>query len=342
MLIYILTTLLLGLAVISVMLRKTYAVVPAHELKRQAAHGNELARELYRAVSFGLSLRVLLWISLALSAAGGFVLLASVAPGWISVLAIAALLWFSFSWLPSTRVTGISTRITQALTPAVVWLLHKLDPLLYGLARPVTKHYVGGHSGIYELQDLLDLLDLQSQQPDSRITTEEIGLIRQVLTFGDRKVRDVLRPRAKVKSVALGDTVGPVLLDELHASGQTVFPVKKTPRSKEIVASLHLGDVGIHSTGTVEEYVTQGVKYVNEGDSLSDALHEFFQTKQQLFVVIDAHEEYVGVITLEDILFELAGRPAADEQLGSHDDPAAVAERHPEQEADNSGQTVVE
>lgn len=328
--------LLLALALLTVVLRKTYALVPAHELKRQAAAGNDLAKQLYRAVAYGVSLRVLLWIVLALASAGSFVLFTSVLTPLLAVLIVAVALWLAFSWLPSTRVTSFATRLTVSSTAVVVWVLHYSDPLLRRLTGPLVRRYVPSHSGLYELQDLLNLLDLQAKQPDSRITSEEISLIREVLQFGKRKVRDSLRPRAHVKAVALTDAIGPILLDELHASGQTVFPVKKTPRSKEIVASLHLGDVGLHSTGTVEDYASSGVTYIHESDSLADALHAFYQTKRQLFVVINSFEEYVGVITLEDILHTLAGRPLPDETLGSHNDSASVAARHPRQGVSSS------
>lgn len=328
MLTFTFAVLLLALAMLAVVLRKTYALVPARELKRQAAAGNSLAKQLYKAVGYGVSLRVLLWVVLALASAGSFVLFTMALAPVLAVLVVAVVLWLAFSWLPSTRVTSPATRITASTTPVVVWVLQYTDPILRRLTGPLTKRYVPSHSGLYELQDLLNLLDLQAKQPDSRITSEEIALIREVLQFGKRKVRDVLRPRSQVKAVALTDAIGPILLDELHASGQTVFPVKKTPRSKEIVAALHLGDVGLHSTGTVEDYVSSGITYIHESDSLADALHAFYQTKRQLFVVINSFEEYVGVITLEDILHTLVGRPVPDETLGSHDDSASVAARH--------------
>jgi CBS domain containing-hemolysin-like protein len=338
MLSFILAVLLLAVAILIIVLRKTYGVVPELELKRQAASGNTLAADLYKAVAYGVSLRVLLWVVLALTAASGFVLLANTMPPVLSILIVAVLLWLSFSWLPSTRVTTVGTRLAQFATPAITWLLHYVDPLLQRVAYPFVRRYQPKHSGLYELHDLLNLLDLQSRQPDSRITTEEIDLIRGVLQFGDYKVRDVLRPREQVKTVALGDAIGPIILDELHASGQTSFPVKKSARSKEIVATLHLGDVGIHSKGVVEDYATAGTVYIHESDSLADALHVFYQTKKQLFVVVNSFEEYVGVLTLEDILHLLVGRPNPDETLGSHDDSAAVAARHPRK----SEQTVVE
>lgn len=348
MLSFIFAVILVLLAITATILRKTYSMVPAHELKRQASGGNSLARELYRAVGYGSSLRVVLWIVTALGGAGGIVLFARVAPGWLGFILVAVTLWLAFSWLPNTRVTGVSTRLTLLATPAVVWLLNYLDPLLRKLSGPILRHHVPRHSGLYELQDLLNLLDLQANQPDSRITTEELALIRQVLQFGDRKVRDALRPRQQIKSVALNDAIGPILLDELHASGQSSFPVKKTARSKEIIGSLQLGDIGIHSKGTVENYYTTGVIYIHESDSLADALHVFYQTKRQLFIVINSFEEYVGVLTLEDIVHQLVGRPAENETLGGHDNSVVVAARHTQKVAPEAevvaetAETVVE
>ncbi len=349
MLTYVFSITLLLIALLSVVLRKTYNVVPAHELKRQAAAKNAVAKRLWLAVAYGASLRLLLWLVFAITTAGAVVLLSKTAPGWLLFIVVALLLWLAFSWLPNTRVSGVALKITSTLTPFVAWMLRHLDRPLRRLAKLSHKRYKAQHSGLYELNDLMNLLDLQSTQPDSRITTEEIDLMRHVLRFGEHKVRDVLRPRKQVRSVAITDAVGPVLLDELHASGQTSFPVKKAARSKEIVGTLHIGDVGIHSTGTVQDYVTPGVTYIHESDNLADALHVFYQTRRQLFIVVDSFEAYVGVLTLEDILFELVDRPAPNDMLGSHDDIAVVAARHPRQpvvatdaELPETDQTVVE
>lgn len=327
--------LFLALALTAVLLRKAYDIAPDYELKRQAMQGNALARELYRAVAYGRSLHILLWLLQIIGVSVGLVLLVSALPALLSIPIIASVLWLFFDYLPKMHAGRISTWLARKLTPVIIWKLHYLDPPFKLIARWLDRHIRPRHSGLYELQDLLDLLNLQSQQQDSRITTEEIELIRNVIGFGDQRVRDVMRPRKNIRSVAVGDAIGPVLLDELHASGQTVFPVKKTTRSKEIVGSLHLGDIGIHSTGTVQDYAAHGANFINESDTLADALHAFFQTKQQMFVVIDNEQDYLGVITLEDILHTLVGRPAPDEQLGSHTESEIVAARH-------EGETVVE
>lgn len=330
MLSFLFAVVLLAIAMAGVVLRKTYYFVPPRELKRQAEAGDQVARTLYRAVAYGGSLRALLWLVIAAASAGGFVVLARLAPAWMGFVAVVILLWLAFSWLPNSRVTSLGARLAVWLTPAIAWTLNHVHPLLDAPARRLQGRYAGGHTGLFERQDIIDLLDAQSRQPDSRVTAEEIDLVKHVLNFSDYKVRDVLRPRTQIKSVSAGDAIGPVLLDELHASGQSSFPVKKSARGKEIIGTLHLNDIGIHSSGTVADHMTGGVTYIHESDNLADALHVFYQTKRQLFVVVNSFEEYVGIITMEDILHQLVGRPEPNETLGSHDDPAAVAARHPQ------------
>ncbi len=342
MLSVIITISLLALSFTVVVLRKTYNIVPVHELKRQAASGNQLARELYRVVAYGVSLRIVLWLLLGLTMAGAIVMMVVSVPPLISFLAIAVLLWLAFSWLPNTRLTAVGVRTTRWLTPAVAWVLNYVDPLLRRATRPLRRRLTPAHSGLYELQDMLNLLDLQTAQADNRMSPQQLNLIRQVLSFGDNKVRDVVRPRATVRSVALGDAIGPVLLDELHATGQSAFPVTKTSRGKEVVGVLHLGDIGIHSTGTVEDYATTGVTYIHENDSLASALQAFYRTKRQLFLVVDNEADYVGVLLLEDILTRLIDAHEERPEHNTDEDRQAVAARYSSDRLAESDETVVE
>jgi CBS domain containing-hemolysin-like protein len=325
MLSFVLAVIFLGLAVLAAVLRKTYQMVPAHELKRQAAGGNELAKTLYRAVGFGESLQVLLWIVLVLGSALGLANLVAPVATWLAVVLFIALLWLIFLWLPSTRVSALSVRVTRAATPSIVWLLHYNDSWLQRLALPFTKHRNPRHSGLYELHDLLNLLDLQSQQPDSRISAEAMTIVRQALQFNDKQVHEIVEADAPVKVLALTDAIGPILLDEMHASGQTVFPVKKTSRSKEIIGYLGINDVGIHSTGTVEEYAVQGVLQLNENDTLRTALQAFGRSNKQLAVIENDFEEYVGVLSLTDVLARLVPAP-----VSKPDDTEAVETADPD------------
>lgn len=328
MLTFIVALLCIALSFVALTLRKTFYYLPEKELRRQAKQGDELAKVLYRAVAYGSSLQLLLWLLIGVFAAVGFVLFARLAPPIFGITAIALLLWLGFVWMPGTRLTGLGARLAVWSTPVLVGMLRYLDPILSRSAGWIGRRYPQSHSGLYERSDLLELIDMQKRQTDSRIPVEELELAERALRFDQHKIRNVVVPRKQVKAVGKDDAVGPILLDELHATGYSRFPVYGKSE-KDIIGTLHLISLEeARQGGHVRDYFETGVVYLHEGDTLADALHAVYTTKHQLFVVVNSFEEYVGIVTLEDILHSLLGQPVEDE-FGAHHDITAVAARHP-------------
>ena len=325
---YVLALIFLLLAIGGIVVRKTYYYIPLHELKRRAERGEPLARRLYPAAAYSSSLRVLLWLYIGLMSAASIILLARLLPIWASLLIVGPLLWIAFSWLPATPVTKVGARLTLIVTPVVVWLLNYLHPLLGRSSDIIQKHTVPTpHTGLFERSDLVSLIEQQQHQTDSRLSDQELEITRRALNFSEYKVSDVLVPRKAVKTILAGDTVGPVLIDELHKNKQGYALVRETPKG-DFVGALAFKRLGLHSSGQVSNAMSQGIFYVHENDPLAQALHAFFATHQPLFVVINSFEEYVGIITVEGILRQLLGG-VPGEGFEDHDDAAAVARRHP-------------
>jgi CBS domain containing-hemolysin-like protein len=324
---FIVAVICIAIAVAALTLQKTYYFVPLKELKRQAAARDPLAEVLFRAAAHGDNLKVLLWFIIGLMAAIGIELFARIAPPLLGLLVVALTLWLAFIWLPGARLTSFGVRLAVWLTPAVVWPVSSLTPVLRFVAGVVKRHTLANHSGLFERSDLSELIEQQKFQADNRISDEELEMVRRVLKFGERTVRDILTARKKVKAVSLAETIGPVLLDELHASEHARFPVYDG-KPKNIVGTLSLRDiVGVKHGGAVSDHYDKRVYYVHEADSLTQALHAFYQTKQHLFVVINSFDEYVGIITVEDLLHQLIG-PVPTASSPAHDDRKAVVSRH--------------
>lgn len=328
---YILALIFLLLAIGGIVVRKTYYYIPLHELKRRAERDEPLARRLYPAAAYGSSLRVLLWLYIGLMSAASIILLARSLPIWASLLIVGPLLWIAFSWLPATPVTKTGARLTLMVTPIIVWLLNYLHPLLGRSSDVIQKHTVPTpHTGLFERSDLVDLIEQQQRQTDSRLSDHELEIARRALNFGEYKVSDVLIPRKAVKTVLAGDTIGPVLIDELHKSKQGYALVRDTPKG-DFVGTLAFKLLGLHSSGQVKNTMTKDIFYVHENDPLAQALHAFFTTHQPLFVVVNSSEEYVGIITVEGILRQLLGDVPGDGN-DDHHDIVAIARRHPKPE----------
>lgn len=302
-----------GLTLLAISLQKTYQSLPAKELKRRAAKGDEVASLLNRAVAYGVSLQVLLWLIIGLSAAGFFVVLSRAVPSWLAFMGSVALLWVGFGWLPATRVTGYGQWLARTVTPAIEWLLHRLHPILVRIGHLVKSNtHLTVHTGLYQKEDLIELLNKQNGQLDNRITPSELAFARTALMFEEKVVRDIMTPRRVVKMVGVNESVGPLLLDELHKTGFSRFPVFE--KKDEIVGTLYLRKlVDKKATGKVKDLMDKKVFYVNESQPLGHVLNAFIKTKHHLFIVVNEFEEISGVITIEDVIEQLIGRQIVDE-----------------------------
>ncbi len=326
---------LAGITVLAVSLQKTYSSVPVKELKRRARGGDEVAALLFRVVGYGISLQLLLWLIVALSTTGFLLVTARSLPGWLAFIGSFILLWVAFAWLPQSRVTATGEWLAAKATPVLDWLLGKLHPVLDRAAHFIrTSGHLHIHTGLYQKEDLLELLERQNGQLDSRISLDELALARHALVFEDKVVRDIMTPRRVVKMVDKKESVGPLLLDELHKSGFSRFPVFET-KQDNVVGTLYLRTlVEKKSTGSVGDVMSKRVYYVNEDQPLGHVLKAFLKTKHHLFIVVNKFEEISGVVTIEDILEQLIGRKIVDE-FDKYDDLREVAALQAKKEQKN-------
>lgn len=327
----LIAVLLLALSVAGVVVRKTYDYVPIHEMKRLAHHGDVFAAKLYPVAAFQTSLRILLGVWIALTAAGGFVLLARVAPLVLSLLAVAILLLMAFIAVPSNRIGPVGERLTVAVTPTLFWILNYLYPILSRISRVLHHRFkLAVHTGMFERQDFVAMIERQQAQYDNRLSPEELEIAKRALTFDEYTVSDILIPRKDVRTVLAEEMLGPILIDELHKSDQKHVLVRQTKKG-EFLGTLDFAHLDLRHTGKVSEIMSNRVYYVHEDDTLAEALHAFFTTNHPIFVVVNSSEEYVGILTVESILRQLLGHIPGD-NFDRYTDLKAVAARHKHQD----------
>lgn len=315
---------------VALALQRFYSSVPAKELKRLAARGDHFAAALYTPVAYGASMRLLLWLIFCLSLTGGFLLaLYNMAP--FAAFLVVALSVAAVVLLQSLRLTVHSAHFAVKAAPTLTWLLtyiHSPFDMTAGLINRYRKHIP--HSGLYEKEDLLDLLEQQKDQPDNRIPKHDLELLARAARFDDRQAADIVLPMSRVTLVNLNDNIGPVLLGELHDSGQTSFLVyEDTP--DRVVGTLFLRDaVAAREGGPVRQLMHSRLCFVHEDFSLRQVLQAFARTGQFMVVVVNAFQEPVGVITLSHLLTQLIGEQEEDD-FDSFEDRAAVASFKPKQ-----------
>lgn len=336
----IISFLLGGLTLLAISLQRTYGHVPERELKRRARTGDPFAKGLFKAAAYGSSLRALLWILIIFSAACFFFYVSRNTATWFGILASAFVVWFGFLWLPAQDATKISMHLASSLAPIFAWILQYIHPVLDFLVRFInTRRPVRVHTGLYDKDDLLTLFERQEVQADNRVDQTALEVAKHALAFADRTVEEILTPRRVVRPVNVEETVGPVLMTELHESGFSRFPVYDG-KQDNMVGVLYMRDlVRAKTGGQIQKVMHPQVCFVHEDQTLADALQAILKTHQHLFVVVNGFEEYVGVVTIEDILEEILGKQIIDE-FDQYEDMRAVAHIHAQKEHKASTHTT--
>lgn len=313
---YIFSLILLLIALMSIELRKSYYLVPKIELKRRAREGDVLAEKLYRAVSFESSLDIFLWAVIGLSAAGSLILFNQVAPLWLDIMTVIIFIWLVFAWLPRLTVNNFSLKLADYITPVIVWILNLIHPFLQKI-----DHYIGKvgpetHSGLYDKKDLINLISKQKKQPDNRIDPSDLELIKKALKFKDKTVSDYGLIWSKVEKVFADDSIGPILLDEMHKSGQLFVPVMLDKESKGLVGMVDLSRIDLSTAGQVKDLMDRNLYYLNEDDSLYDALHAITTTGHPVFIILDKKQRPLAMLTIKDVIKEIYSyKPKQDENI---------------------------
>jgi len=323
---FVFAVILAIIMLLAIVLNKTYHQLPIRELRYKARLHKQPEATLYKVSAYGSSLQNLLIVITVISAAGSFILIAGQLSSWFAFFVTVFLLWLAFLWLPSSRSSSFGRLLAVWFARPLAWTLNYTHPIFEKLSHLIHDQSAPyGHTGLYDSADLIELLQWQKDQPDSRIPTIELNMAQSVLNFGDRLVSDILIPRQKVHTVNISDHISPVLIDELHKSGLSFFPVYESKKDN-IVGTLFIGDL-IDQAKTdqlVKHIMRPAVYYVHEDFNLLKVFKAFLKTHHHLFIVVNKFEEFVGVVSIENVVSQILGEEIVDE-FDNYEDLAAVA-----------------
>jgi CBS domain containing-hemolysin-like protein len=209
----------------------------------------------------------------------------------------------------SLRFEPQMLRATQTLKPALQFLSD--SRLLGGV----------DSAGYYSKEELLAEIDRDQQV----LNKDEKLLVRQALQYQSVLVSDIMIPRSVVVTVEADDTIGPLLLDKLHKSGHSRFPVIDGDLD-HVQGVLYMHDLVPldPKAKKVGDAMSKKVFYVHQDKSLDHVLQAFLRTKRHLFMVVNEFEEVMGVVSIEDALETIIGRKIVDE-FDQYEDLRAVA-----------------
>jgi metal transporter CNNM len=297
-----------------------------YELKRKAQLGNKAAKVVYPIRALGHQLMVTLLIGNVIVNAAITALLDTQINGLLAVIITTIIVVLFGEILPMAYLRKYGLEVTAKLAP----LLNKMILIFSPVAKPLGRaldNWLGEEGpSVYSKEELYKILEEHKISEYSDIEEDEIQIVRHALSFGDKQVREIMTPRRVVVSVAADEPIGPILIDELHKSGFSRFPVYNDKKAQNFIGTLFLHDlVGRKDGGVAKDVMRKDVYYVHEEESLDHAMKVFLKTNHHLLIAVNTFEEFVGVISFEDVVEQIIGKQIVDE-FDKHADLREVAQ----------------
>jgi putative hemolysin len=234
----------------------------------------------------------------------------------VRAVGVATLLLLVFGQLVPR---AIARRSATALIPALMPLLRALDalfgPILAFAARavrPIVRHEQ--RARLPEPTDPLEDL-LREAEAEGLGEAAESEIISGVVEFGEKRVGDVMTPRARVTSVSPAAEPSEVA-QVVAASQYTRVPVLG-PGPDDVAGIVHAFDVLLQPSEPLAHLRPCATARADEPCGV--VMRRMMRERRHLAVVRDAASAVVGIVTLEDLVEELVG-DIRDE----HDEPGGV------------------
>ncbi|WP_030711495.1 hemolysin family protein [Streptomyces sp. NRRL F-2580] len=195
--------------------------------------------------------------------------------------------------------------LTRALRP-VIFAINAFANVLLRLLRVEVKNEIAASFSDDELARMV------KDSSDAGLLDDRASeRLHDALELGRRPVTDVVLPADRVVSARVGIT--PAGLERLSAeSGYSRFPV--IDEQDRILGYLHVKDAldadGEARSEPFPVSELRPIAQVREETPLDDVLTAMRRSRTHLAAVLGAEDAMAGLVTMEDVLRELFGRPA--------------------------------
>src|ERR1700722_15944878 len=165
---------------------------------------------------------------------------------------------------------------------------------------------------------------IEAGQEEGILDESNRDMIQSVVEFGEKTVREAMKPRPEIVAVPIHTTVEQFIellrtkpFSRVPVFEGTIHNIKGIVYAQDV---LQVPDTEAH-TRTVDSLMRKDVYFVPESKLGSDLLREMQRSNIRMAIVVDEYGGVAGLVTIEDLVEEIVGE-IGDE----HDKPEIVQE----------------
>ena len=166
---------------------------------------------------------------------------------------------------------------------------------------------------------------LEAGEEEGILEESDRELVRSVVEFGDKVVREVMTPRPEIFSVAESTSLAE-FTREVNEHGFSRVPVYRGSLDDTVGIAFARDLLGVEDVEAGQRTVGELARpalFVPETKKVNELLREMQRQKQHMSIVIDEYGGVAGLVTIEDLLEAIVGNIEDEHDLGSEDEPVA-------------------
>lgn len=293
-----------------------YFTLNLQRLRRQAKLGDPLAAAIIPVREHGnLLLTTLLLGNVTVNTILS-VYLSSLVSGVVAATAATALIFLFGEIIPQAVLSRHAKKVGAACAPFVRLLMFVTAPITYPIAYFLDK--VLGHEmpTMYSKDEIMEVISEHEDSEHSPIDEDEERIVHGALRFSHKSVREVMTPADEVATFDEQRKLNDVLYEQINDEGYSRFPVY-SGKKDNIVGILYAKDLIVEdediTIAQTDDALERDFLKVRGGEFLDSLLAKMLKQKRHLAVVYNKNNNFIGVISLEDIIEEIIQVEIEDE-----------------------------
>ncbi len=284
------------------------------ELERKIKLGDKNAAKIYEVRKNGSILLVTLLVGNVLVNAVLSVFLGSIMSGFWAVAISTFLIVLFGEILPQAFFARHALKYGPKFVPivqVVMWFVYPIAyPISWVLERTVGKET----ETVWDREELAEIIKDHEESDLSELDSDEQKIILGALEYSDKKAGEVMTYRDDCFLISSETVLTESVLKHIKDEGYTRVPVFED-RKRNIIGVLYTKDlITLRQTVPVSEvYRPNAILKTTTDETLDDLLNTFIREKIHMAYVLSSQNEFVGLITLEDIVEEIIKTEIEDE-----------------------------
>ena len=228
----------------------------------------------------------------------------------LQVIVVSVVLIIFGEILPKTIAIRSSNKFANAVYYPLRFfmvLLYPLTLLLNGINKFVLR-LVPKEEKPFDTEEELEILAELGEEKGS-LDEEESDMIRSIIKFDDKTVREIMTPRVDMLSLPSNSSIDDAM-DLISKKQFSKIPLYKD-NIDEVNGVVYAKDLVPYLIGSRPNIKLQSISrdayFVPEQKPIDDLLNDFKEKKISLAIVVDEWGGTSGLVTLEDIVEEVMG-----------------------------------